>query len=463
MSFAAALREFLSEDQVVTDPKNVEPYANDWTKGFTGNASVVILPRSTEEIQKIVLCAREHQVALVPSGGRTSLAASATATNGEAVLSLEKMNRIIEIEPTEQTITCQAGVITQQLQEAVKEHGLMFPVSLASQGSSQIGGNVSTNAGGIHVIKYGCTRKWVLGLTVVTGEGKILQTGGKLYKDQTGYDLRNLFVGAEGTLGVISEVTLALTQQPADLTRILCGVPSFSALLELMRRSRAALPDISAFEFFTERALSIVLKHHPLRDPFSERHPFYGLIEIEESPEQCLDAIEQLCGPLLEDETISDVVISQNSQQADEFMKLRELIGETLSTHYSPHKDDLSIPVGKLEVFLDRLDTLLKKEFPQFEPVHFGHLGDGNIHLNIPKPEGIEREAFTELAHQADFKIYGLLAELGGSVSAEHGIGLLKRDFLHFSRSEDEIQYMKAVKKIFDPDGILNPGKIFPA
>ena len=457
----SVFQDILPSERILTSPREVAPYSQDWTRDFSGDASVVLFPKTTEEVQAIVLRAREAKISLIPSGGRTGLCGGATATKREAIVSLEKMNTILSIEPTEQTVQCQAGVITQQLHDALAEHQLSFPIRLASQGSSQIGGNVSTNAGGIHVMKYGTTRQWVLGLTVVTGEGTILRTGKKLYKDQTGYDLRALFVGAEGTLGIITELTLAVTTLPHDFTRVLCAAESLTDLLSILRTTRSEIPDLSAFEFFSEEALSLVLQHHPHQRPFTQAFPYYGLIELEKETASALDELEPVLAPLLESGIMKDAVVSQSTQQANEFLELRELVGETLSSHYQPHKNDLSVPVAAVEEFITEANTFFQRDYPLFSPIYFGHLGDGNIHLNIPRPKELEASEFFTLAHKADEEIFQILTRLGGSISAEHGIGLLKKDYLHFSRSEEELAYMRALKGVFDPDNIMNPGKIF--
>ncbi|MCB0333458.1 MAG: FAD-binding oxidoreductase [Bdellovibrionales bacterium] len=457
----SVFQDILPSERILTSPREVAPYSQDWTRDFSGDASVVLFPKTTEEVQAIVLRAREAKISLIPSGGRTGLCGGATATKREAIVSLEKMNTILSIEPTEQTVQCQAGVITQQLHDALAEHQLSFPIRLASQGSSQIGGNVSTNAGGIHVMKYGTTRQWVLGLTVVTGEGTILRTGKKLYKDQTGYDLRALFVGAEGTLGIITELTLAVTTLPHDFTRVLCAAESLTDLLSILRTTRSEIPDLSAFEFFSEEALSLVLQHHHHQRPFTQAFPYYGLIELEKETASALDELEPVLAPLLESGIMKDAVVSQSTQQANEFLELRELVGETLSSHYQPHKNDLSVPVAAVEEFITEANTFFQRDYPLFSPIYFGHLGDGNIHLNIPRPKELEASEFFTLAHKADEEIFQILTRLGGSISAEHGIGLLKKDYLHFSRSEEELAYMRALKGVFDPDNIMNPGKIF--
>ena len=336
-------------------------YGSDTSRNFKGEASLVVFPKTTEEVAEIVLAARKHSLALIPSGGRTGLCGGATALNGEVVVSLEKMNSILEIRPVDRFAFCQAGVTTQKLKEALAEYGLDFPVSLASQGTSQLGGNVATNAGGIHVLRYGHTREWVKGVTVVTGEGTILRTGKALLKDNTGYDLRSLFIGSEGTLGIITELILSTTSKPNALTRVLCGLRSMNDILSLLAKVRTGVKNLSAFEFFTDRALLHVTSHRALKNPFAEQYPCYVLIELEGDAADLQSALESFFMPLLEDEVIQDVVIAQSSKQSDELMNLREFISETLSSHFVPHKNDISVPVESIPDFCAKLELLLSK------------------------------------------------------------------------------------------------------
>ncbi|MCI5065874.1 FAD-binding oxidoreductase [bacterium] len=449
--------DLLPTDMIRTDRSSCEFYGADTSKNFTGEASVVLFPRTTEQVQAIVRRCCQERLAIIPSGGRTGLCGGATATEGEVVLSLEKMNAIGDIQPSDRLVVTEAGVTTQRLKEKAGEFGLDFPVNLASWGSSQIGGNIATNAGGMHVIRYGDTRKWVLALTVVTGDGTILRTGKSLQKDNTGYDLKNLFIGSEGTLGVITEATIALTRKPPVLTHILCGVNHETELIDLLQRCHGELKHLAAFEFFTKAALAAVIRFRSCADPFEKRYPFYALLELEET---ATPQLEEFLMEGLSEGIIQDVVIAQNSKQSQELLALRESISETLSSHFTPYKCDISVPVSTIPPFLTELAALFAQHAPDYELVPFGHVGDGNVHVNWLKPEGESREKFFERSKLLDRHVLNLVTDLHGSISAEHGIGLLKRDVLHLSRSPEELAYMKAIKQTFDPHGILNPGKV---
>ena len=316
--------------------------------------------------------------------------------------------------------------------------------------------SIATNAGGIHVIRWGNTRDWVLGLKVVTGEGKLLELNGSLFKNQAGYDLRAHFIGSEGTLGVITEATLKLCSPPKNPSRLLCGLSQTGAVLEVLKALRNKFSRLNMFEFFMKDSIELVMKHHGLGNPFQELYPVYILVELDDEEE-----IEEQCMQLVEDGLISDIVIGQNSKQDSDLLSYRELISETLSSHFTIHKNDISIPVSTLTDFLNDLSDLSKEIYPKDEVVLFGHAADGNLHLNVLKTSDKSDEDFYSYCHSADHKVFELVQRYKGSVSAEHGVGLLKKDFLSYSRTEDEIEYMRKIKAVFDPDGILNPGKIF--
>ncbi len=335
----------LPSEAILSDSFDLQSYGVDTCKNFRGSPSLVLLPSSTEQIQQIIRQCAENKIGVVPSGGRTGLCGGATATNGEIILSLQRMNTIINIDSDSRTITTQAGVTNQRINEAVAPFGLVFPIHLGSWGSCHIGGNIATNAGGIHVIRYGHTRHWVLGLTVVTGDGTILRTGKNLYKDNSGYDLRSLFIGSEGTLGVITESTLALAPKPKGLVRLLCSVSSISESIPLLHNVMRHQVTVSAFEFFSEQAMEYVTRFRKLRDPFSRRHPYYVLIEIEGDSENLREILQEMFMEFLEEELIQDVVIAQTHKQSEEIMSLRESISETLSSEFTPHKNDISVPI----------------------------------------------------------------------------------------------------------------------
>lgn len=453
-----ALSNIVGAQNYLTDEDSKKTYGKDWTKHFTPNPCGVVFPTSTEQVAEIVKWARENKVALVPSGGRTGLSAAAYATNGELVVSMEKMNKILDLNAIDRVITCQSGVVTENAQNHAKENGFYFPVDFAARGSSQIGGNVATNAGGIKVIKYGMTRNWVTGLKVVTGKGEILNLNNSLVKNATGYDLRQLFIGSEGTLGFITEVSFGLTRQPEDLEVLLMGVPDLKSVMEIYKLFRGKL-ELSAFEMFTDLATKYVTEMGRVNKPFTSEPPYYVLIEIE-TTNGAMDIAMELFEQALEDGIVIDGTVSQNEKQARDFWSLREDITEATS-HKLPYKNDISVRVSKVPEFLERMDGILEKDYPGVEVVWFGHIGDGNLHVNILKPDDMSSEDFMEKCHQVDKQMFAMIQDLGGSVSAEHGVGLVKKGHLDKTKSLAEIEYMRGIKRVFDPDGIMNPGKVF--
>lgn len=456
-------RAVLGPEAVLTDEPSRQFYGRDWIKDFKPNASFVVLPSTTEQVQEVVRLCNQLLVPLVPSGGRTGLSGGATATNGEVVLSLERMRKILDVNRIDRTIRCEAGVVLEKIQLEASAHGLYFPVDFSTRGSSQIGGNLATNAGGIRVIRYGNIRDWVVGLKAVTGAGELVELNGSLFKNNTGYDLRHLMVGSEGTLGIITEVTLRLTTPPKDVARVLCGLGSNDDVLPLLTFCRDNLRDLSAFEFMERRALQEVLHHRSLRDPLSQPYPTYVLVEVELNWPGASEQLGNTFGEAYEKGLITDVVVSESVAQSQELMNLRDLIGETLSSHYTLHKNDISVPVPSIPAFLHELHAAINEKYASLRAVVFGHVGDGNLHVNILKTSGVSDADFWNTCHEADRTVFSLVQRYGGSVSAEHGVGLLKRDFLGYSRSEYQVNLMRSIKRAFDPRGILNPGKIFTA
>ncbi len=460
MDYAASLAEFIEPSQILTDEANLKEYGRDWTKYLQPKPSAVVFPRSTEEVARLVDWARKNKVGLVPSGGRTGLSGGAVALQGEVVVSFQKMNRILEYDPYDQTVTVEAGVVTEELQKFAEGKGLYYPVDFASRGSSHIGGNVATNAGGIKVMRFGLTRNWVAGLEVVTGTGDILQLNNSLVKNATGFDLRHLMVGSEGTLGLITKVTLNLTRPTASPTLLMFGVKDLAAVMKIYHSFKSHLP-LLAFEMFTDLALKHVLHHHKdLKAPFGDRHPFYVLTEVEITGQAVMDKTLELFEQGLEQGWIQDGIQAQSLQQAREFWRLREDISEATSSH-TPYKNDISVRISRVPQFLEEMDAILQKEYPSFEAVWFGHIGDGNLHINILKPRNMSVEEFLGECKKVDQKMMSMIEKLQGSVSAEHGVGLTKKAYLGHTRSLAEIEMMKQIKNVFDPDGILNPGKIF--
>ncbi len=457
----AALTQIVGADKLLSDADSRAHYGRDWTKAHEPRPAVIVLPSSIEQVQAIVRLANEHGVALVPSGGRTGLSGGAVAANGEIVVAFDRMNKILSFDATDRQVVCQPGVVTEQLQNFAEEHQLFYPVDFASSGSSQIGGNVATNAGGIKVIKYGLTRDWVVGMKVVTGDGTLLDLNKGLIKNATGYDLRHLFIGSEGTLGLIVELTMKLATPPKDPTVLVLAVDAMESAMHVLQTFQSRLP-LMAFEFFSEKALRHVIAEKGLQRPCETVGDFYALIEFENLTEQTMDQAMEAFEFCVEQGWALDGTISQNSSQARDLWRLREDISETIS-RFTPYKNDISVKVSQVPAFLREVDAIVTQQYPDFEIIWFGHIGDGNVHLNILKPEGLDKAVFFKQCAEVSLDIFASVQRFGGSISAEHGVGLLKKPFLAYSRSAEEIAYMKAMKKLFDPRGIMNPGKIFDA
>ncbi len=452
------LCDIVGEKKVRLDAESLDVYGKDWTKVVDPNPAAIIFPRSIEQVQAIVKLANQHQIALVPSGGRTGLSGGAMAANGELVIAFDDMNQITDFNAIDRTVRCGAGVITEQLQNFADEQGLLYPVDFASSGSSQIGGNISTNAGGIKVIKYGMTREWVAGLTVVTGAGEVLDLNMGLKKNNSGYDIRQLFIGAEGTLGFIVDATMRLSRQPENLSVLVLGVPKFEATMNVLNAFQSEL-DLTAFEFFSERALQKVVDHAGLQRPFETQAEYYALLEFENDGE----ATEEMAMKLFEQCThqgwVLDGTMSQNTEQLKNLWRLREDISETIS-QWTPYKNDVSTLISKVPSFLSEVETVVLDNYPDFEVIWYGHIGDGNMHLNILKPDDMDKEEFFEQCGRVNKWLFEIVERYEGSVSAEHGVGILKKDYLSYCKSPQEIGLMKQIKNIFDPNGIMNPGKL---
>lgn len=459
MAKLEALSALFPADRILTDNSSLQHYGRDWTKFYSIHPLAVVFPNTIAEVQNLVHWARANRVGLVPSGGRTGLSGGACALNEEVVVSFEKMNKILDYNPTDRTVQVQAGVVTEQLQQFAHENGAYYPVDFAARGSAHIGGNIATNAGGVKVLRYGSTREWIAGLKVVTGGGDILELNRGLVKNATGLDFRHLFIGSEGILGFVVEATVKLASPPPPSTVMILGLPTLDAIMKVFRKFRGRLP-ITAFEFFSDIALKHVLNHASLNPPFSSASPNYVLIEIE-NPEQRNDAlIMELFETCANEGLVSDGSIAQSETQAREFWRLREDISEATAP-YTPYKNDISVTISKVPEFLTKTDYALKTGYADFEVVWFGHIGDGNMHINILKPSGIDRNDFLKRCHGVNEVLFKIIENLGGSISAEHGVGLVKKDDLLHSRSADEIALMKLIKAAFDPDGIMNPGKVF--
>ncbi len=457
----AALEGIVGSDKVLTDADSLLQYGRDWTRAYTPHAGAVVLPSSITQVQDVVRLAAREQLPIVPSGGRTGLSAGAVARHGELVLVLDRLNTIEDFNPVDRTVRCGGGVVTAQLQQFAQEQGLFYPVDFASSGSSQVGGNISTNAGGIKVIRHGMTRDWVAGLKLVTGTGELLDLNRGLVKNNAGYDLRQLVIGAEGTLGVVVEATMSLSRPPQNLAVMVLGVPDMVSIMSVLSAFQTSI-QLSAFEFFSELALSKVVEHQGLQRPFATATPYYALLEFEQSDEQAMENAMSLFEHGVEQGWVVDGVVSQSVAQAESLWRLREDISETIS-RWTPYKNDLSTLVSRVPDFLTEVESVVNASYPEFEIVWFGHIGDGNVHLNVLKPDEMAMDEFQRRCGEVSKWVCEIVQRHGGSISAEHGVGLLKKDYLHYSRSPLEIEIMRQIKRAFDPQGIMNPGKIFDA
>ncbi|EYF08778.1 FAD-binding oxidoreductase [Chondromyces apiculatus] len=473
-AFLAAIQADFPPDFLSLDAGDLATFGRDWTKVHAPSPGAIAFPRTTDEVSRLLRLCSAHAVPVVPSGGRTGLAGGAVAARGELVVSLDRMRHMGPVDMLGGTVRVQAGAVTEAVHQHCAAQGLTWPVDFASKGSSQVGGNIATNAGGVKVIRYGLTRQWVLGLQVVLANGDVLEVGGALEKNNTGLDLRQLFIGSEGTLGIITEATLKLTRLPGHLDVLLFAVADLAGVLALFREARmggALAPGaglepghgpftVTAYEFFTERCLDRVKRHRKVRNPLSAPSDYYVLMEVENAHR---DALEAWVASLFERELVTDGTLAQHSSQAAELWTLREGISESLSATGLPHKNDVALPISELSGFCAGLDDLFARRYPGWEICLFGHIGDGNLHINVMKPDDLTREQFLARTHEADHDIFALVKAHHGSISAEHGIGLLKKDFLGYTRAPAELALMRAVKRTLDPQGLLNPGKILDA
>ncbi|MGN6329512.1 MAG: FAD-binding oxidoreductase [Rhodanobacter sp.] len=456
----AGLAARLPELRLLCEPAELEHYGRDWTRRWTPTPLAIALPASIDEVQAIVRWANEERVAIVPSGGRTGLSGGAVAANGELVLSLERMNQVLDFNAVDRTLTVQPGVILQKVHEAAQEHELIYPVDFAARGSCSIGGNIATNAGGIRVIRYGNTREWIAGLKVVAGNGELLELNRGLIKNSSGYDFRQLVIGSEGTLGIVVEATLKLAEPPPPSQVMLLALPDMDALMQVFALFRQRL-NLQAFEFFTDIALKHVLAHGAQR-AIDGDYPYYVVTEFDAADETAQETALAAFEHALEQGWVSDGAIAQSETQAAALWRLREGITESLAS-YKPYKNDVSVRISAVPAFLHDMQDLLGREYPHIEVVWFGHIGDGNLHINVLRPDDLAEDAFIAQCEHVTKLLAETLHRHGGSISAEHGIGLVKRAYLESTRSEAEIALMRGVRQVFDPNGVLNPGKVMTA
>ena len=459
----ARFKAIVGDKYAVTDAGDLAQYLTEERNLYQGRSPLVLRPASTAEVSAICKLATEHRIALVPQGGNTGLVGGQTPHNGEVVVSTRRMDKIREVDNASNTMTVEAGVVLQTIQQRASEIDRLFPLSLGAEGSCTIGGNLSTNAGGTGALAFGVARGMALGLEVVLADGRILNDLSKLKKDNTGYDLRNLFIGAEGTLGIITAAVLKLFPKPRAVETAFVGLKSPADALKLLAISQAeAAGSLTSFELLAEICVDMCVRHGTdIRNPLQNRHSWYVLIEVSSSRDDAAATVEAILGRGMEDGVVEDAVLAANLQQRAAFWKLRETIPPAQKQEGGSIKHDISVPVAAVPAFLAEANAAVVRLIPGARPVPFGHLGDGNIHYNVSQPvTGITAQEFLDRWHDVNAVVFPIVLRMGGSISAEHGIGVLKREELLDVKDKTAIELMRGIKALLDPLGIMNPGKV---
>ncbi len=442
------------------------PYLTDWRGRYSGVARCVVKPANAAEVAAVVSVCAEAGVPMVPQGGNTGLVGAGTPSAGgfEVLINLSRLNRIREIDLPNNTLTAEAGCVLQRVQEAAGAADRLFPLSLAAEGSCEIGGNLSTNAGGVAVLRYGNARELVLGVEVVLPDGRVWNGLRGLRKDNTGYDLKQLFIGAEGTLGIITAAVLKLFPKPRVSATAWAATRDPAAAVALLGKLQDACGErVTGFEIVGRPALDLVLKHIPgTRDPLTAPAPWCVLIELSDSLEtlDLAEVLERVLEREVEAGRVLDAVLAQDLSQARALWQLRENISEAQRVEGVSIKHDISVPVSRIAEFIRRADAALLRAYPDVRIINFGHIGDGNLHYNLSKPEAAANAEFIARTPEVNRIVHDVVAELGGSISAEHGLGQLKRDEIRRYKSPVEMDLMRAVKRALDPQGLMNPGKL---
>ena len=462
-SLLARFTAIVGDKYAITDPQMQAPYVVEMRDMFHGRTPLVLRPATVTEVAEILKLANETTTALVPQGGNTGLVGGQTPLDNEIVLSLNRLDRIREVDPTSNTMTCEAGVTLQRAREAAAAADRLYPQLLPSEGTCTIGGNLSTNAGGTAALAYGIARSHVLGIEVVLADGRILHDLNKLKKDNTGYDLRNLFIGAEGTLGVITAAVLRLVPRPRAIETAFAGVASPEAALALLTIGLASAgAAVTSYELMTRAGLELALRYGSgCRDPLAAPHPWYVLIELSSQAKSGLrEVMEDVLAQGLQRGLVTDAAIAGSLEQAKAFWRIRELLGEVQRHAGGSIKHDVSVPVAAVPEFIREANAAVAALIPGARPLPFGHLGDGNIHYNVIQPEAADKAEFLKRWDEVNAAVFAVVKRYGGSISAEHGIGALKRDLLPSVKDPVALSLMRDLKHLLDPKNILNPGKM---
>jgi D-lactate dehydrogenase (cytochrome) len=459
----ARFAAIVGEKYALTDTQAQMPYLVEMRDLFRGRSAMVLRPGSVAEVSDILEVANESGTPIVPQGGNTGLVGGQIPMSGEVVLSLNRLDRIREVDATSNTITCEAGVTLGRARQAAEAVDRLYPLLLPSEGTCTIGGNLSTNAGGTQALAYGIARTQALGIEVVLADGRVLNNLNKLKKDNTGYDLKNLFIGAEGTLGIITAAVLRLLPRPRSVESAFAGVPSPEAALELLGiATERTAGGVTSFELMARLGIDVVLRHAPgVRDPLEETHPWYVLIELSSQARSGLRAVlEEILAEGLERGLVADATIADSLEQTKGFWRIREMFGEMQRHEGGSIKHDVSVPVAAVPAFIREANAAVTALIPGARPLPFGHIGDGNIHYNVSQPIGAEKAEYLKRWEEVNALVFGIVGRYGGSISAEHGVGVMKRDLLPSVKDPVALDLMRTLKRTLDPKGILNPGKV---
>ncbi|MEX2643375.1 MAG: FAD-binding oxidoreductase [Acetobacterales bacterium] len=461
-----ALKQVVGPKGYIDDASAMDGYMKDWRGLFHGRTPLVVRPASTEEAAETVRLCAEARVPMVPQAANTGLVGGSVPdeSGSQILISVSRMNRVLDVDPVNMTMTVQAGCVLAAVQQAAGDAGCLFPLSLAAEGSCQIGGNLSSNAGGNNTVRYGNTRDLVLGLEVVLPDGRVWNGLRSLRKDNAGYDLKHLFIGAEGTLGLITAAVLKLYPRPRAREVGMAGIADAAASLELLTRLRATAGDyITSFEFLPRIGVEFVMRHVPgTGDPFAEPHPAYALIELTSSdPDAPLrDKLESVLADAYEAGLVRDAVLAESDAQADALWKLREEMSDSQKPEGASIKNDITVPVSRMAEFIEACTKQVEAAVDGIRVVAFGHVGDGNVHFNLSQPVGGDPKAFLARWDEVAGIVNDSVAAMGGSFAAEHGVGRLRRKYLEQYRGGVELDLMRAVKRAVDPHNLMNPGKV---